>query len=197
MAWTAPMTAIPGDVFTAAQFNTYVRDNFNDIKTTVDAHTVDLAGNPRALATTSGQMPISTGSGALQMRAAGSAFVAAQQTTTSTTYVTLTGNPAVTAITGTSAMITLHAVVNNTTAGAHNYMVVQVTGSTTITGATIETNNGYAYSRLQAASSKQGMSGTIIVTGLNAGSNTFTVNYRTDTGTAGFENRLLVVQPIF
>ena len=30
MAWTAPMTAIAGAVYTAAQFNTFIRDNLNE-----------------------------------------------------------------------------------------------------------------------------------------------------------------------
>lgn len=38
MVWTAPMTAIPGDVFTAAQFNTHLRDNLNYLKTQTDTN---------------------------------------------------------------------------------------------------------------------------------------------------------------
>jgi hypothetical protein len=43
MAWTAPMTAIPGDVFTAAQFNTHVRDNLNYLKTQTDTNASDIS----------------------------------------------------------------------------------------------------------------------------------------------------------
>lgn len=34
MAWSAPMTAVAGAVYTAAQFNTYTRDNLNALRGT-------------------------------------------------------------------------------------------------------------------------------------------------------------------
>src|SRR5690606_12967068 len=44
MAWSAPMTAVSGSVFTAAQFNQFVRDNLNETAparaTTAGAHFV-------------------------------------------------------------------------------------------------------------------------------------------------------------
>lgn len=43
MVWTAPMTAIPGDVFTAAQFNTHVRDNLNYLKTQTDTNASNIS----------------------------------------------------------------------------------------------------------------------------------------------------------
>lgn len=43
MVWTAPMTAIPGDVFTAAQFNTHVRDNLEYLKAQTDTNASNIS----------------------------------------------------------------------------------------------------------------------------------------------------------
>lgn len=49
MVWTAPMTAVDNDVFTAAQFNTHVRDNLLETmpgkSTTVGSYFVSDAAN--------------------------------------------------------------------------------------------------------------------------------------------------------
>lgn len=39
MAWTDPMTAIAGTELTAAQWNAYVRDNLNYLKSVIDGLT--------------------------------------------------------------------------------------------------------------------------------------------------------------
>ncbi len=87
MAWTAPMTAIAGSVFTAAQFNTFIRDNLAE---TAPAK----ATNPGAYFTTSDTNQISE-------RAFLDAIVETSQGTTSTTYTNLaTSGPAVTVTSG-------------------------------------------------------------------------------------------------
>ena len=54
MAWSAPMTAVSGSVLTAAQFNTYVRDNLNE--------------TAPAKATAAGQIFVSTAANAIAAR---------------------------------------------------------------------------------------------------------------------------------
>ena len=56
MAWTAPMTAVANAVFTAAQFNTHVRDN--------------LLETAPAKATTTGGYFVATGTNTIVQRVA-------------------------------------------------------------------------------------------------------------------------------
>jgi hypothetical protein len=110
-------------------------------------------------------------------------------TTTSATYGAGTGtNVAVTATTGTTAMV----IVTGAVAPANNqsaFMSFAVSGATTQAAtdarAVAETN----------ISSGQASTVTV-VTGLTAGSNTFTANYRSTTGTATFTNRTISVIPL-
>jgi hypothetical protein len=43
MVWTSPMTAVDGNVFTAAEFNLYVRDNLNDLDSRVTVNASDIS----------------------------------------------------------------------------------------------------------------------------------------------------------
>ncbi len=36
MAWTSPMTAVSGDLFTAAEYNQHVRDNFLEMAASIN-----------------------------------------------------------------------------------------------------------------------------------------------------------------
>jgi hypothetical protein len=75
MAWTAPMTAVANSVFTAAQFNQFVRDNLNE--------------TAPAKATTAGSHFAGTGLNSIAERTAATAIVATSQTTTSTSFTDL------------------------------------------------------------------------------------------------------------
>lgn len=92
MAWTAPMTAVPRDVWSAALFNAHVRDNMLET----------MAGK----ATSAGGYFVTTAANAIAQRTPGSAVVATSQTRLNTTYGDLTtAGPAVTATTGTEALV--------------------------------------------------------------------------------------------
>jgi hypothetical protein len=109
------------------------------------------------------------------------------QSTASTTYVDLATVTSVTVITGTSALCVWHAAGNNGSSNAGMYVSVAVSGATTVAA----TDNIANYT--QTSSSNLGIYFPIhsghIFTGLTAGSNTFTLKYRTDPGTAFFGTR--------
>jgi hypothetical protein len=109
------------------------------------------------------------------------------QTTTSTTYVDLATVTSVTVITGTSALCIWHSAAANAANNAGVYVSVAVSGATTV--AASDTIANYT----QTPSSSLGIYFPIhsghIFTGLTAGSNTFTLKYRTTSGTATFDTR--------
>jgi hypothetical protein len=109
------------------------------------------------------------------------------QSTSSTTYVDLATVTSVTVTTGTSALCIWHAGAANASANAGVFVSVAVSGATTV--AASDTIANY----LQTPSSSLGIYFPIhsghIFTGLTAGSNTFTIKYRTGSGTATFDTR--------
>lgn len=180
MAWTAPMTAVTGNVFTAAQFNQHVRDNLN---TTAPAQ-----------ATTAGRILVATGANTVTERNPSVGYLEDEESTATTTYVDLaTVGPAVTVTTGTKAMITTGAGCSNNTLGLASRVAVAVSGATTIAAADADS---YLEESGNVSDQFQG-TWTYITTALNAGSNTFTNKYRTSAGggTSTFSRRLVTVVP--
>lgn len=179
MSWSAPMTAVAGATFTAAQFNQYVRDN--------------LLECPTAKATAVSQYAVSTGVNAMAMRQAVQNTVNVSETTTSTAFVDLTTpGPQVTVTTGTAALIIISAEINNNTASQAGRVGVLISGATSeaVNGNYTlrqETNGTAEFQRCSAAR---------LHTGLTAGSNTFKMQYATvGVSTAAFNFRDLIVVP--
>lgn len=117
------------------------------------------------------------------------------QSTTSTSFTDLTTvGPAVTVTIGSTgkAMSSLYAAFNNNTVGQESMMGLAVSGATTIAASDAYALGMYAFT----ASAGLRMSAIFLVTGLNAGSNTFTTKYRATGGTATFFNRRLLVTPL-
>jgi hypothetical protein len=174
------MTAVAGVVYAAANWNTYIRDNLN-------------ASGVGVLATGVGRYLAGTGVGGVAERAANLATVATSQTTTSTTYVNLTTTgPALAIATGTKAMIAICSAVSNNTAGQGGRVAVDISGATT--SAASDTNSFL----IESGNISDTFQGTwvTLVTGLTAGSNTFTLKYRVvGSGTCAFANRNIVVVP--
>jgi len=117
--------------------------------------------------------------------------------TTSTSYVTtLTGDAtalSVTLVTGTTAYISMHGNFSNNTSTASTYISYSVSGATTI--AASDTNG----QRFQVSDSyNKPIIRVGIVTGLTAGTNTFTFAYRcsTSAATSYFDSRDIVVAGI-
>jgi hypothetical protein len=171
------MTAVSGSVFTAAQFNTYVRDNLNE--------------TAPAKATAAGQIFVSTGANAIAARLPNADFIGTQETTTSTTYTDLaTTGPTVTATTAASAIVATYCNQFHST-GLAAWM------SYTISGATSDPADDNRSLQLQSTGG-QHIGGTFFHSSiLTPGTNTFTAKYRVSTsGTGTFSSRRLLVIPL-
>lgn len=177
MAWTAPMTATANSVFTAAQFNTYVRDNLNE--------------TAPAKATAAGQIFVSTAANSIAARVPVTASVATTETTTSASYTDLaTPGPAVTCTTGTQAIVSIRSGISDSTTQS-------ALMSYAITGATTWSPGDDSYSLLNGGTAGMHASAMYLHTGLTAGSNTFTAKYRSVAGSTGtFNFRKIIVIPL-
>ena len=174
------MTAVTGNVFTAAQFNQHVRDNLN---TTAPA-----------MATANARLIVTTGANAVTERVPTVAFTGVNESTATTTFTDLaTVGPSLSATTGTRALIMIGCNASNNIAGLASRMVVAVTGATTIAAADA---NGFLQESGNISDAFQ-WTYCFIMTGLTGGSNTFTAKYRTSAGggVSTFDNRLLCVIP--
>lgn len=177
MAWSAPMTAVSGTAFTAAQFNQYVRDN--------------LLETAPAKATAAGQIFVSTAANAIAARTPTQSAVDTGESTSSTTAADLTTpGPAVTVTTGTQALVFVYCrSVSSLSASYAAFMGYAISGATTqaaTVGLTLSNTdtNSRAYS-------------AVFLQTLTAGSNTFTAKYWTGgSGTCTFTWRKLLVIPL-
>jgi hypothetical protein len=179
MAWSAPMTAVAGATFTAAQFNQYVRDNLNQ--------------TAPALASAASQIFVSTGANAIAVRVPTTARVNTPQSTASTSYVDLgTIGPTITVTTGTIAIVTFAADTANSASNSLAKSSVAVSGATTVAASddwnlSFDGNTAGNFSRAAMVH---------IFTGLTAGSNTFTMKYGVGSGTGTFQRREINVIPL-
>ena len=138
-----------------------------------------------------------------------SATTNASGTSASTSWTTtLTSggtNPSVTLVTGTSAQISMYSV-NKCVAlsGRQTGIAVGVSGATTLTPSGVFASGGVAntitvlgtYVVVISADYWYQVQRTFTVTGLTAGTNTFSLYYITDGGTISFANRSLTVQGV-
>ena len=179
MAWTAPMTAAANAVFTAAQFNTHVRDNLNQ--------------TAPAKATTPGSIFVTTSLNAIAERTPTFQFIGALETTTSTTYTNLTTpGPTVTVTTGVAAIVILGAHMFNSAGTNTGNMSFTISGASTVAASDVRALRF----RSSAAGDDIDATKVIYFTGLTAGSNVFTAQYRCSAGTETFENRRIDVIPL-
>jgi hypothetical protein len=172
------MTAVANSVFTAAQFNQYVRDNLNE--------------TAPAKATAAGAYFASSGINAIVERRAVTASELDTGTTTSTTYGDLTGapiGPLVTVTTGPAALIIVRGSVENSGAGSAR-MGYQISGATSVAPAD---NRGVHV--FGGAGVNVGGADVSLWTSLTPGSNTFTAKYRVSSGTGSFFARRIMVVP--
>lgn len=112
-------------------------------------------------------------------------------TTTSGTYTpTLSAgtNPSVTLVTGTTALISMTCLIYNTGANS-TYASIAVSGATT---AAASDDHAILHGAISGTVSGR----TFVLSGLTAGTNTFTLNYKRDAGTGSFQWRTLVAQGI-
>lgn len=183
MAWTTPLTAAANTPLTAAQWNASVRDN--------------LLLTPAALATTAGQLWVSTGTIAGAMRSPQSQHISATCTATSiATYgapATGTAGPIVVVTTGTQAITAIGALIQNSTGGAGGSVSYTISGATTLAA----TDAWSTQARPSGVANNFRHSSVHLQSGLTGGANTFTAVYTTPTGgTATFAERQLLVFPL-
>lgn len=174
MAWTAPMTAVAGAVFTAAQYNTFIRDNVNEC--------------PAAKALTPGSHFATSDTNQLTERTTAEAAVETSEGTTSTTYTDLaTPGPAVTLTTGIKALVWVTADLVCGTAGQSARTTFNVSGATTVAE-----SDALALRNVTALVIRATAGPTTVA--LTPGSNTFTMRYRTSgASTSTYVNRRIVV----
>ena len=177
MAWSAPMTAVSNSVFTASQFNAFIRDNLNE--------------TAPAKATTAGAHFAVSDTNEISERVSETASVLTSETTSSSTFTDLaTPGPAVTVDTGPAALVVVHGAMENTGTGASR-MAYDVSGASTIAAAD---NRGVGVYGVAGAGVIT--SGVVLHTDLTPGTNTFTAKYRAATGTGTFLSRRIVVFPL-
>ena len=182
MAWTAPMTAVANAVFTAAQFNTHVRDNF-------------LETAP-GKATTAGSFFAATAANAIEERLPTSAEIQTNESTTNTTnFVDLTTvGPSVTVTCGVKALVLFRAdTVANLQSGVAG-ISYDLSGANT-SAAAFGNGKSAQLEGTFAAADKSTITGLDMLTGLTPGSNTFKMQYRAFTSGANWENRCITVIP--
>jgi hypothetical protein len=180
VAWTAPMTAVAGSVFTAAQFNASIRDN--------------LAETAPAKATTPGSLFATTATNQIAERTPSASVNLTQDTTTSTSYVSTldlgSTGPALTVTTGVNAIVLLSGALQNSTTNSVR-MAYDISGATARTGAD---NRGISV--FGVASAGNNLSISVLEQNLTPGSNTFTATYRVAGGTGTFQSRRIQVIPL-
>ena len=216
MAWTAPPTYTAGAILTAAQMNaisanlyaggpvyaTYA-DLVAAIPSAFEGQRAYITGPVSGTVTATGA--ITAVPSGINVVYNGAAWVCTTEvgagsntlaTTTSATYVTtLTSDStaiSATLLTGTTALINYSSIGYGSAAGVSVWTSISVSGATTIAAA--DSNSSGA----TGAGTNYGLNTnrTLILTGLTAGVNTFTLNYRQSGGTGTYLNRNLIVKGI-
>lgn len=181
MAWTTPLTAVAGAQLAAAQWNASVRDNLNATCT--------------GLATAAGYIPVSTGTNAVAMRQVKGATVSTSSTTSSTAYTNLaaTVGPTVTVTTGTQALVWIAAGMSTDTTNAAILASCVVSGASSIAA-----DDTFSITLDGVVANNTMRYGSAHLFTLTAGSNVFTMVYRTGSGaTVGtFGQREIIVLPL-
>lgn len=123
---------------------------------------------------------------------ADTAAVATSQATASASYTDLaTAGPAVTVTTGTKALVAVYADIYPSASGSYALMSFAVSGATTVAATD---SNCVSVLGTAANNPRLAIGATFIITGLTAGSNTFTAKYRATGGTNGnFGSRAIAV----
>jgi hypothetical protein len=211
----SPFTAglfTAGQILTAAQMNTYIRDNIMaggpvyateaarnaDIPSPFEGQRAYITGSTVAAAT-GGTTAVPTG---IQTIYNGAAWVCVTPvgastttsgTTTAITYSDLTGGgtaPTVTLSTGTTALLFLSVEITSSVAGVVCIASVAVSGA-----GVVAANDNVAI--LSANAQRTSVATTVVMTGLTAGTNTFAIKYAQGGGATGtMQQRRLVVQGI-
>lgn len=178
MTWVMPFTAIAGTPFTAAQYNTNIRD--------------DMVETETSRAQTATGYCVTVGMNQLAERVPASNFLSSSDTTVSTSYTDLdtTSGPQVTVTTGTSAFIAIYGSMTNNSSNAA-WIGYAVSGASAF-----DASDPYAV-EFQPTTPQTVRAGAMFFrSDLTPGSNIFTLKYRvTTSGTGTFTVRRIAVFP--
>lgn len=178
MVWTAPMTAVANTIFTAAQFNQYVRDNLNQ--------------TAPAKATVAGAYFVVDSTNVINQRKCFNSIVSTSQSTATTTYTDLaTAGPGVSVLSGSTALVLITAGVSTDTNNSSAFVGYEISGATSRVAADAE---ALELDGVTAANTIRNTAASL-ATGLTPGTNTFTLKYRAGSNTATFANRQIIVVP--
>jgi hypothetical protein len=186
MAWTSPMTAIAGELFTAAEYNLYVRDNFLEMAASIND---DLSNNRGGFFSVEA-------SHRLKQRFPGAKVVTDSHNIKiyQTTFVDVqSAGPFVTVKTGSRALVCISAEMMNRTNNAQASASFEVSGATKI-----KASDNWRITHDGVDASKWSRQGAWrMVDNLNPGLNTFRMKYRTgNLGPVYFRRREIVVIPL-
>jgi hypothetical protein len=142
-------------------------------------------GSTGNVLTVSGGLPVWSAPGGGFVSAG--VYVGTGQSTTSTSFTDLATVQSVTLTTGTKAMITVTCWADNNTVNNRCNISVAVSGATTLAAGA---DNSIVWRQRSTANTLEFMSGTFYLSGLTAGSNTFTMKFMSpDNTTATFYYR--------
>lgn len=189
MTWTVPFTAVAGSVFTAAQWNTFIRDN--------------LAETMPAKATTPGGIFAVDAWNRIAQRVANAFtdFQAVNITTTSfgdpdngTSEEPSTPGPEITLTTGVNALVGYRATVRNPSVTARVEMSYEISGATSREAAK---SRSIGCSVTNSASALNLRAGWVdLADFLTPGENTFKLVYNVSSGTGVALDRRIWVLPL-
>lgn len=183
MTWRAPFTAVAGSILTAAQVNTFIRDNLNETMP--------------ARAATPGSLFVTSGTGEIAERILVEAEDTDPADITSTSFDnpnTGSPGPAVTAVTGTRALVGYRANLRILSDTARIEMSYSVSGASEIEAST---TRSVGYSLSNSVGGYQHRMGVVdMATELEPGTNVFTLKYNVSSGTGTADDRRLWVLPL-
>ena len=214
MAYVAPSVVTAGDAVTAASYNVLTNDVLQFAPFVQGVFTNEAARDAAITSPTEGMhvyltaptVPAATGGSTTLPSGVRTIYNGAvwvcvtpvgastsnNGSTTSNSYTaTLSSggtNPSVTLVTGTSVMIALAFNGINNIGGNQSNMSVAVSGATTLGAGTAGSTEFCSIATRETAFST--VSRTVVIPGLTAGTNTFTLNYLVSSGTSGnFDTR--------
>lgn len=178
MAWAVPITFTTG-ALAAADLNAMLRDNMNETMP--------------AKATIPGSYFVGTGINTIAQRQVAADVVLTSETRTLASYGDLaTPGPAVTVTTGTRVIVVVTAQVSNNTLNGVAQASYAISGATTTAA-----SGAYSLDFQNAGSSQHMAASHVSWQQVNAGSNTFTMKYQTQSGgTSTFLRRRILVFPL-
>lgn len=181
MAWSAPFTAVTGNVFTADQWNQYARDN--------------LLVSEAAAAQTVGGLICTTAANSLIQRNPNVLMFPGYDSTATTTYVDLPSGagPSFSVDHGTAMLICVGSYLRNDTAGLASRITFALSGANTLAATD---DNSFAAESGTAGDVFQGTWAGVRM-GMTPGTTTLTAKYRTSAGggTSTFAHRVISVVP--